>query len=52
MSPSKEAKIRFFSITVDLTAKLKVEKLARSKDRSESWVTEKAIDKIRLEDLD
>ena len=39
----KEAKIRFFSVTVDLVTKLKLERLARKKDRSESWITEKAI---------
>ena len=40
----KEAKIRFFSVTVDMQTKLKIESLAKKKDRSESWITEKAIE--------
>ncbi len=40
----KEIKIRFFSVTVDLQTKLKIEALAKKKDRSESWITEKAIE--------
>ncbi len=47
----KEAKIRFFSVTVDLITKLKLERLSKKKDRSESWITEKAIDKINEGDL-
>ncbi len=39
----KEAKIRFFSVTVDLVTKLELERLSKKKDRSESWITEKAI---------
>ncbi len=37
-------KPRWFSVTIDAKAKLKVERLAKRKDRSESWITEKAIE--------
>jgi len=46
----KEFKIRFHSITVDTMAKLKVEGLAKEFDRSESWITERAIDRLKKED--
>lgn len=46
----REIKIRFHSITVDTLAKLKVEGLAKEFDRSESWITERAIDKLSKED--
>ncbi len=39
----KEIKVRFFTVTVDLVTKLEIERLAKKKDRSESWITEKAI---------
>ncbi len=40
----KEAKIRFFSVTVDLATKLDIERLSKKKDRSESWIVEKAVE--------
>ncbi len=37
-------KPRFYSVTVDAKAKLKLERLHKKKDRSESWIAEKAIE--------
>lgn len=42
--PKKEVKVRFFTVSVDMKTKLKIEGLARKKDRSESWITEQAIE--------
>lgn len=40
-----------FSVTVNYVTKLKLEKLARHTQRSESWITEKAIKEIEEKDL-
>ncbi len=38
-------KFGFWSVTLDKKHKLKLEKLRRRKDRSESWIVEDLIDK-------
>ena len=40
----KIEKPRFFSVTIDAKAKIKLERLHKKKDRSESWIAEKAIE--------
>lgn len=41
----------FFSVTVPYVTKLKIEKLARHKDRSETWIVKRAFEIIKEDDL-
>ncbi len=44
-------KPRFFSVTIDAKAKIKLERLRKKKDRSESWIAEKAIELLDEEKI-
>ncbi len=37
-------KPRFFSVSLDAKAKLRLERLSKKKERSQSWIAEKAIE--------